>query len=220
MPDFPHGLQGGRQNRLRAAAGARDEKLQPKGVLKRGDRKYLITDHVRLRHGTTDEVAVVRWIFQSFLRLKSETPIAAELNRKAIPTNSGRRWGRALFNRILRNENHVGNLVYNRLSRKLGEKKITNSPDLWVRSEGCVDPIIEMDVFLKAKKLLGECRVQVAEEEMLARLRRTLMKERRISPALINDTVGLPSTASYRKHFGNLRNVYRLIGYTSKCSCE
>jgi hypothetical protein len=51
-----------------------------------------------------------------------------------------------------------------------------------------------MDVFLKAKKLLGERRVQVAEE--WARLRRTLMKERRLSPALINDTVGLPSTAS------------------------
>jgi DNA invertase Pin-like site-specific DNA recombinase len=197
-----------------------DEKLLPKAVMKAGDRKYIVTDRVRLRHGTRDEVAIVRWIFKRFLQAKSEAPIAAELNRKAIPTNSGGRWGRALINRILRNENHVGNIVYNRLSRKLGEKKISNSPDLWIRSEGCVDPIIEMDVFLKAKKIMGERRVQVAEEEMLARLRRTLMKERRLSPAIINNTVGLPCTATYHKHFGSLRNVYRLIGYTSKRNCE
>jgi hypothetical protein len=40
-----------------------DEKLRPKEVLKFGDRKYLITDHVRLRPGPAREVAIVRWIF-------------------------------------------------------------------------------------------------------------------------------------------------------------
>jgi DNA invertase Pin-like site-specific DNA recombinase len=56
-----------------------DEKLRPKGILKNGDRKYLITDHVRLRHGTDDEVAVVRWIFRQFLELKSETHLISKL---------------------------------------------------------------------------------------------------------------------------------------------
>src|ERR1700694_3860701 len=52
-----------------------NEKLQTKAVLKNGDRKYLVTDHVRLLPGTADEAAIVRWIFEQFLRQKSETAL-------------------------------------------------------------------------------------------------------------------------------------------------
>jgi DNA invertase Pin-like site-specific DNA recombinase len=48
-----------------------DETLRPKGIMKNGERKYLMTDHVRLRPGTTDEVAVVRWIFADNTRIVS-----------------------------------------------------------------------------------------------------------------------------------------------------
>src|SRR5258705_1563687 len=58
-----------------------DEKLQPKGLLKKGDRKYLQTDHVRLRPGPANEVEVVKWIFHRFLKVRSEQAIARELNR-------------------------------------------------------------------------------------------------------------------------------------------
>jgi len=68
-----------------------DEKSQPRGVLKTGDRKYLLTDHVRIRPGSPDEIAVVRWIFQQFGQQKSETAIARELNRREIqPAPAGR----------------------------------------------------------------------------------------------------------------------------------
>ena len=197
-----------------------DEKLQPKGILKNGDRKYLTTDHVRLRPGSVDEVAVVRWIFQQFLAVKSETTIASELNLKGIPTGTGVPWNRAHVGRLLRNENYIGNLIYNRRSRKLRAKNVNNSPDLWIKSEGCVESIVEQSVFLNAKKIIEERRVDLAEEEMLARLRRTLMKKRRLSPAIINETVGLPCTATYMTHFGSLRNAYRLIGYKSKRDCD
>lgn len=69
-----------------------DEKFQSKGVLKSGDRKYLQTDHVRLRPGPPDEVAVVRWIFEQFEKKKSETAIAGELNRRAVVSSTGRPW--------------------------------------------------------------------------------------------------------------------------------
>jgi hypothetical protein len=55
---------------------------------------------------------------------------------------------------------------------------------------------------------------------MLTRLRKTLMKRRKLSPAIIDDTVGLPCTATYMNRFGSLRNVYRLIGYTPKRDYE
>jgi hypothetical protein len=197
-----------------------DDNLQPKKIMKNGDHKYLVTDHVRLRPGTADEVAVVRWIFQQFLQQKSESRIARELNRKAIATSTGRPWNRALIGRLLRNENYVGNIVYNRRSRKLGGQHLYNPPDLWVRGEGCLEPMVEPDVFLRAKKVIENRRVELPEEEMLARLRRTLMKEGRLSPAIIDRTVGLPCTQTFMQHFGTLRNVYRLIGYASKRNCD
>jgi DNA invertase Pin-like site-specific DNA recombinase len=197
-----------------------NEKLQAKAVLKKGDRKYLVTDHVRLLPGTADEAAIVRWIFEQFLLRKSETALARELNRMGVPTSTGRPWNRPLIGRLLRNENYIGNLVYNRRSFKLREVYKYNPPELWIRSEGCVEPIIDRELFLRARKIIEERRVQVSAEEMLARLRKTLMKKGKLSPAIINDTVGLPSVPTYREHFGSLQNVYRLIGYISTRNCE
>jgi len=197
-----------------------DEKLQQKGILEKGDRKYLQTDHVRLQPGAANEVAVVQWIFRRFLEVRSEKAIARELNRHGIPASSGGHWRGPFVTRILRNENYVGNLVYNRRSRKLRGDPVYNPPNLWVRSKGCIEPIIGLDIFRAAKKIIEERRVDLSEEEMLARLRRTLMKEGRLSPAIINKTVGLPCHHVYIAHFGSIRNAYRLIGYTSKRNCD
>jgi len=75
-------------------------------------------------------------------------------------------------------------------------------------------------LFLAAKKIIEERRVDLPEEEMLARLRRTLMKEGRLSPAIINKTIGLPCHQVYIAHFGSIRNAYSLIGYTSQRNCD
>src|ERR1700682_2789793 len=197
-----------------------NEKQQPKGILEKGDRKYLHADHVRLQPGAANEVAVVQWIFHQFLEVKSEKAIARELNRQGIPTRNGERWRGPFVTRILKNENYVGNLIYNRRSQKLRGDPVYNPPNLWVRSEGCIEPIIGLDVFLATKKVIEERRVDLSEEEMLARLRRTLMKEGRLSPAIINKTIGLPCHQVYIAHFGSLRNAYRLIGYTSERDCD
>ncbi|MCP3385979.1 recombinase family protein [Bradyrhizobium sp. CCGUVB4N] len=194
-----------------------DSSQQSRGVLKNGDRKYVTTDHIRLRPGIPEEVAVVRWIFERFLEGRSEAAIARELNRKAVPTSTGVRWKRAAVNRVLRNENYIGNLTFNRRSRKLRRTCSTdNPPELWITSEGCIEPIIDREVFIKANKIIEERRVDLPDEEMLARLRRTLLKEGRLSPAIIARTIGLPCVSTYQNHFRSIRNVYRLIGYTPK----
>ncbi|WP_439408621.1 recombinase family protein [Bradyrhizobium sp. DASA03076] len=197
-----------------------DQSHQSRGVLKKGDQKYLATDHVRLRPGIPEEVAVVRWIFERFLQVKSEVIIARELNQKEILTSTEGRWTRAAVNTVLRNENYIGNLTFNRRSRKLRRKAICNPPELWITSEGCIEPIIERDTFLKVKKIIEERRVDLTEEEMLARLRKTLVKEGRLSSAIIASAVGLPCASTYQTHFGSMMNVYRLIGYTPKRNYE
>jgi DNA invertase Pin-like site-specific DNA recombinase len=197
-----------------------DEKLQPKGILKRGDRKYLQSDHVKLQPGALNEVTVVKWIFRRFLDLKSEKAIARELNLHGIPAKDGQKWRGPLVTRILKNENYVGNIIYNRRSAKLRGKHVYNPPSAWIRGDGCIEPIIERDTFLAARKIIEERRVDLSEEEMLARLRQTLIKEGRLSPAIITKTVGLPSCHVYMDHFGSLRETYKLIGYVSKRNCE
>ena len=108
-----------------------DEKLQQKKVLIKGDRKYLMTDHVRLRPGEINDRATIAWIFRRFTQLQSETAIARELNEKAVLSANGRGWNRAMVGRILRNENYLGNTVYNRRSRKLGGVSVYNPPEDW-----------------------------------------------------------------------------------------
>jgi hypothetical protein len=192
-----------------------DDKRQPKGVMKSGERKYLQTDHVRLQPGTLNDVTVVRWIFRRFLDVKSEKAVARELNRQNIPPCCGERWTGPKINRILKNENYIGNIVYNRESAKLRGKRIDNPPDKWIRSEGCIEAIVPLDEFHAANKIIAERRVDgLTEGEMLARLRQTLRKEGRLSTGIITKTVGLPCTHVFMAHFGSLRNAYRLVGYT------
>jgi DNA invertase Pin-like site-specific DNA recombinase len=197
-----------------------DEKLRPKAVLERGDRKYLMTDHVRVLPGPAKEVAVVRWIFEQFLKNKYQTDIALELNQRGIPTNTGNPWNASAIGRILRNESYIGNLIYNRTSIKLRERRQLNPPNLWIRSEGCIEPIIERDVFLRTQKIIDERRVDLSTNEMLKRLRLTLKRRGKLTPDIINQTVGLPSVHTFMKQFGSLRETYRLIGYTSSRDCE
>lgn len=191
-----------------------NEHNQPKGVLKAGERKYLTTEHVRLRPGSPDETATVKWIFDEFVRGITEKRIARELNLRGVPTNRGARWRRGFVTDILRNEVYIGTIIYNRVGQKLGSKKQKNPESLWIKTEGCVEPIIRRDVFMRVRTMMKERRVDISEDEMLARLRRVLMKQGQLSMPVIDKTVGLPCSRTYLKHFGSLQNVYRLLGYT------
>ena len=193
-----------------------DERMRPKTILKDGDRKYLMTDHVRLRPGTTDEVNVVRWIFQEFLERRSETSIARELNRKGIPTNTTNAWNRAFIGRFSEMKTTSETLFITDNHSSSGKREVNNPPEQWIRGEGCLEPIIPEEAFLSAQKIIDVRRVDLPEPEMLLRLRKTLAKRRKLSPAIIDETPGLPCTATYMQHFGTLREAYRLVGYPSQ----
>lgn len=197
-----------------------DEKEESKGTLKSGQRKYLATDHVRVRPGDPQEVATVRWIFHRFLEVKCETVVAWELNKKKVPTRSGAPWTRVMVGAILRDESYIGNLIFNRRSWKLRQTRTYNPPEQWIRAEGCLEPIVARDVFARAAKFIEERRVDLTEEEMLVRLRKTLLKEGRLSIGIIDRTPGLPCVATCQTHFGSMRNLYRLLGYTPKRNYE
>ena len=68
-----------------------DHTHKEKGVLARGEKKSLQTDRVILVRGPEEEVRVVQWIYQTFIREnRSEREIAEILNAQGILTDLGR----------------------------------------------------------------------------------------------------------------------------------
>ncbi|MGY4237282.1 DNA invertase Pin-like site-specific DNA recombinase [Bradyrhizobium sp. USDA 4449] len=198
-----------------------DEKGWPKGHLNKGEHKSLKTDHVRLRRGTDEEAEVVRWIFRQFaIERHSEAEIARRLNQMRMANGWGIPWSAKMVDTILRNENYVGNLVYNRTSRRLGQKEIKNPPEAWVRSDSGAGSIVERQLFDRAQKVIADRYVSIPEDEMLKRLRVVLNKKGRLSERIINSTPGLPSVNVYCNHFGSIRKTYAIIGYTTSHDCR
>jgi DNA invertase Pin-like site-specific DNA recombinase len=191
-----------------------NENCQPRGFLEPGEYKFLITDRVKVCPGNADQTEVVSWIFEEYLGGKPQSAIRRELNRRGVAAKGGRPWSKHAVGSLLRNETYIGNLVYNRYSEKLGAKRTLNPTNLWVRSEGCVEPIIDRDIFQRVQKILDSWRTKIPEQEMLARLRKLLMQKGKLSTSIINAAPGLPHSSTYLGHFGSLQNLYRLIGYT------
>jgi DNA invertase Pin-like site-specific DNA recombinase len=197
-----------------------DESARSKGKLTKGERKALHTDRVRLQPGSEEETAIIRWIFHQFVvERKSYSRITRELNQAQI-TNQGRPWTGAMIRIILTNENYIGNIVYNRTTRPIGQKLISNPKDRWIRGLAVIDPIVDPNLFARAQKMLTERRIQIPEDQMLLRLRTTLHQKGKLSWAIIDNTPGLPSAGTYAEHFGSLRKVYALLGYDTSRHCD
>ena len=188
-----------------------DENTRPKQLLSKGEHKSTGSGYgpVRRRRSPT-----VRWIFDQFLLTKSEAGIARELNRRGILNSWGRPWDRCSVSRILKNENYIGNMVFNRPSCRLKQKPVNNPEHAWVRSTGALTPIIEPSVFARVQKLIPRL-LHLPDDEMLLRLRKALHKKGRLTTRIIDQTPGLPKARTYISRFGSLLKAYRLIGYTA-----
>jgi len=198
-----------------------DENQRSKGALASGERKSLQTDRVRLRLGSDEEATIVRRIFHQFVvEQNSFTEIARQLNRANIANHNGRPWTDGMIHTVLKSENYVGNVVYNRTSRRLGQKLVNNPHHLWIRGVAAIDPVVDRSLFARAQKIMAERRVEIPEDKMLMRLRLALNRRGRLNSSIINNTVGLPCVSSYVKHFGSLRKAYALIGYVPRRNCN
>ncbi len=197
-----------------------DESGRSKGIMERGQRKNLQSDRVLLRPGPPHELAIVRRIFTEFaIEKRSEEKIARQLNMDGIITLHGRPWTNWMVHYLLENENYIGNLVYNRRSNKLRQSPKHNPPDCWIRSQTAFAPIVDPEMFAKARKRMQTRYVSISNEDMLKGLRIRLKKSGRLSKDVIDAAEELPCATLYQLRFGSLRNAYRLIGYHSTRDC-
>lgn len=191
-----------------------DEGRNPKALLRAGERKSLQTDRVILVPGPQTEVETVRRIYTMFtVAHKSEVEIAAVLNGEGVRGEQGRAWTRGIVHQILTNEKYVGNNVYNRVSFKLKQRRVSNAPEMWVRAPGVFEAVVEPRAFDAARRIIEDRTKRLTDDEMLACLGHAL-KERQVLSALVIDEMDdMPSSASYRHRFGSLLRAYRLVGY-------
>src|SRR5439155_12701782 len=94
-------------------------------------------------------------IYQMFIKEgKQERQIAAILNERAIASESSQPWTRAMVHQILSNEKYIGNNVYNRISFKLKKQRVRNPPEMWVRSDGVFEAVIDPESFYVARGMI------------------------------------------------------------------
>ncbi|MCK1418130.1 recombinase family protein [Bradyrhizobium sp. CW4] len=62
---------------------------------------------------------------------KSYSDIRRQLNEAGIANHNGRAWTDGMIPTILANENYIGKTVYNRTSRRLGQKLVKNPDHTW-----------------------------------------------------------------------------------------
>lgn len=193
----------------------RDASGQNKSVLNRQEQKSIQTDRVILVPGPPEEVEIIRWIYRTFVEDKVvESRLAAMLNQRGIMTDLGRPWTRGAVHQVLTNEKYVGNNVYNRRSFKLKKKRVVNPPEMWIRRNGAFEPLVPLEIFANAQRIISERSRKFTKEELLAHLRSVLEREGRLSGLLIDETEGIASSSIYRTRFGSLIRAYQLIGYT------
>jgi len=186
-----------------------------KGMLTRGEHKSLQTDRVILVPGPSEEVAVVREIFDAFTSEKyNEAQIAEMLNARGLRTDLSREWTRGVVHQLLTNPKYMGANVYNRKSFKLKQKRLTNPPEMWIRKNDAFAPIVTQVQFFRAQEIIQERSKHFSDQEMLERLREVLNRYNTLSGILIDETDGMPSSTAYRSRFGSLIRAYTLIGFT------
>lgn len=191
-----------------------NESGAPKLTMEFNQRKNLRGDRVLLRLGPESEIETVRRIFRSFVVKKmSFTQIATALNDDQAFTQRGNNWTQCTIGQVLSNELYSGNIVYNRRSCKLGQRLVSNPPEMWIRRDGAVDAIVTQKVFDKAQALIKKQRQRLSDQTVLDKLAALWREKGDLRADIIDATPNMPRATTYRRRFGSLTQAYKLIGF-------
>lgn len=194
---------------------------RPKGILMYGERKNIQSDRVILVPGPDHEVETVRRIFHAYVNdRKTANEIAVELVAEGVSYRKDRGWDKRAVRKVLTSEKYAGHMIFNRASRKLNSKQVSNEPNLWIRSENAFQAIVDPAIISAAKAMDQEERASRSDEKILLQLRKLLAEKGELSCKIINNAPGLPHSVSYRKRFGSLRFAYARIGYRCARRCD
>jgi DNA invertase Pin-like site-specific DNA recombinase len=190
-----------------------DASGKPKTFAAPGERKFFQTDRVVLVPGPHDEIRTIRKIYRLFvIDRMPQTRIAAILNERSLPNSMGNRWTSKNVSHILTNEKYIGNLLFNRTTKRFQGRSINNPTTMWIRAEGAIERIIEPELFARSQKILANPR-RFTKSQLLDHLSAAWCANGYLSSRSINAIKCMPSTITYNEAFGRLSNAYHAIGY-------
>ena len=193
-----------------------DEHGSPKALLENGHAKHLHTDRVVLVPGPSNEVALVREIFDMFVEQHiGGSNIARQLNARGIRNAWGKRWSTNTIFCLLKNRSYVGDIIFNRTTQRLLTKRRPNPRSEWIVKEGVYEPIIDRGVFERAQQILAHSWTYT-DADLLNYLTAELCVHGRLNSKIINERTSGPSITTYYHRFGALSKAFAKIGYDLK----
>jgi len=185
-----------------------------RGLLERGQRKALQTDRIVLRPGPASERKIVRRIFNLLVNeRKGFKEIATQLNASELKTPQGNPWAGQSIEKILTNEAYIGTIVFNRRSYKLKKEPIRNPPEMWIRHNNALAPIIPPRIFAKAQEIIAERRKELTDNEVLEGLANLRARKGHLSHKLISEAQDVHSSDTLSRRFGSLTAAYKRVGF-------
>jgi DNA invertase Pin-like site-specific DNA recombinase len=184
-------------------------------ILEHGQWNAVRGVRIGLVAGPSDEVALVRWIFDTFLQGYTTTEIARELNQADVPSATGAPWGYTVVRKILQSEKYVGTLAAGRTRSRLGFRVHVPS-EHWIRVPGVLEPIISRATFdaVQVRYVARKRALPADDETMLDTLRAALEEHGRLSFRIVREHPRTHYPSSYVRRFGSLEAAFALVGYT------
>lgn len=193
-----------------------DASGKPKLILHRNERKSLASDRIILVPGPTDEIKVVRRIFNQYVKKgKTEREIASALNWRGLLTDFDRPWTSEAVRTILTSEKYIGNNVWNRVSTRLQHRPVKNPASVFVRADNVFEPLVSRALFDRAQQIRRARACPITDEKLLADLSKLLEERGKLSGAIITAAPGCRSASNYMHRFGSIKAAYKLVGYDS-----
>lgn len=122
-------------------------------VMKPGQRKAQKTDRIIRTPGAPEKRETVLWMFQSRDSGNGLISIAAELNRRKVPSPRGKTWGKGTVREILLNTVYIGTHTYNKHDYhdrseidEMPRRQIRKREE-WVVKENAHPPLVPRDLF-------------------------------------------------------------------------
>lgn len=193
-----------------------DENGSAKTLLENGHAKHLHTDRVVLVPGPSEEVALVREIFDMFVEQHiGGTNIARHLNERGICNAWGKRWNTNSIFWLLKNRTYIGDIVFNRTTQHLLTKRRPNPRSEWIVKEGAYEPIVDRLVFERAQEILANSWTYT-DADLLNYLTAMLCVHGTLSSKIIIERTVGPSITTYYHRFGTLAKAFAKIGFDYK----
>lgn len=187
-----------------------NEQREPVTVMKPKQHKSYPNNRVRLIPDPEYKAEAVRRIFDLFVTEdRSERQIATILDDENISPPRSARWHVSTIRRILRDEQYIGSVVYNKTSQRKVDyefkAKRTNNPrEQWVVTPGIYPQVITPAIFEAAQAKFDLRNKRMSPEEILERIRFAFQKYNMLSYSLMSTLPDMPTRSEVIKAFGSL----------------